>query len=65
MDRVESDALPSEADFVASLRKAIDLPPSKSMQASPAQLAQFPGPAPKLAAAQPAPSTTNYPPLEP
>jgi len=65
MDRVESDALPSEADFVASLRKAIDLPPSKSMQASPAQLAQFPGPAPKPAAVQPAPATTNYPPLEP
>lgn len=65
MDRVESDALPTEADFVASLRKAVDLPASKPMQASSAQLAQFPGPAPKPAAAQPAPSTTNYPPLEP
>ncbi len=65
MDRVESDALPTEADFVASLRKAVDLPASKPMQASSAQLAQFPGPAPKPAAVQPAPSTTNYPPLEP
>ena len=65
MDRVESDALPTEADFVASLRKAVDLPASKPMQASSAQLAQFPGPVPKPAAVQPAPSTTNYPPLEP
>jgi outer membrane protein assembly factor BamE len=66
MDRVESEDLPSEADFVATLKST---PPSgalPALEATPESLSAFPV-APKL---PPAPNTNSgavpsYPPLEP
>lgn len=69
LDRVESDELPSEAEFVASLdsrRKAEKIPP---LEATEEQLKNFrAGNAPAAQrpadAAPAAPSTATYPPLE-
>jgi outer membrane protein assembly factor BamE len=66
LDRFEADELPSEAEFVATLKSksAVDkLPP---MEASEEKLQKFPPtakPAPVVAPAARAPS--DYPPLEP
>ncbi len=66
LDRIEADPLPSEADFVGSLRKRHELPPGKSLQASDADLAKYPLPAAKgVAPALPMPGASSYPPLEP
>jgi outer membrane protein assembly factor BamE len=68
MDRSEGDALPSEADFVATLankRQGAKVPP---LEASEERLKQFSAgraaaPAVPASAAEP-PAATNYPPLE-
>jgi len=66
LERIEADPLPSEADFVGSLRKHHELPPAKPLQASDADLAKYPPSATKGAApALPLPSMSTYPPLEP
>ena len=66
LERIEADALPSEADFVASLRKPKTLPPAKTLEASEAALAKYPAPAASPAVpAQAAPGVQVYPPLEP
>ncbi|MFM6990864.1 MAG: outer membrane protein assembly factor BamE [Rhodoferax sp.] len=67
LERIQADPLPSEADFVGSLRKNHDLPPSKPLQASEADLAKYPpSSAPAVVApALPAPAAGSYPPLEP
>ena len=66
LERIEADALPSEADFVASLRKPKTLPPAKTLEASEAALAKYPAPAASpVVPAQAAPGVQVYPPLEP
>lgn len=65
MERIEADALQTEAEFVSSLRTSVQLPSPKPMQASADALAKFPAPAPKAAAPALPPARTNYPPLEP
>ena len=69
MDRVESDELPSETEFVSSLdarRKTAKVPP---LEATEEQLKAFQarnaGAAPAPAPVAPATETTAYPPLEP
>ena len=66
--RFEADELPSEAEFVSTLKsmnKIESLPP---LQASPESLESFPGPTKPVAIAPPkvtAPAKASYPPLEP
>lgn len=66
LESVEADTLPSEADFVGSLRPPVSLPPAKPLEASPETLAKYPAPTP--VPARPVPVATgavSYPPLEP
>jgi outer membrane protein assembly factor BamE len=68
VDRIEADELPSEADFVASLKSTPIKGPLPAMTASEEALEKFPAPAnagnvPSAPASGTAP--TNYPPLEP
>lgn len=66
LERTEADPLPSEADFVGSLRKPKDLAAPKPLEASEAALAKYPAPAaPSASPALPLPSVSAYPPLEP
>ncbi len=66
LESVEADALPSEADFVGSLRPPADLPPAKPLEASPEALAKYPPPTPVPARPVPLPAgAVTYPPLEP
>jgi outer membrane protein assembly factor BamE len=65
MERIEADALPTESEFVNSLRTTVQLPPPKALEASEEALAKFPAPAPKAPASVLPPPRTNYPPLEP
>lgn len=65
MERIEADELPTESEFVGSLRAKLDLPPAKPLEASAEDLAKFPPPAPKPVASAMPPPRTSYPPLEP
>jgi len=66
VERIEADPLPSEAEFVGSLRKPQELPAPKSLEASAEALAKFPAPAARNpGVVQPLPSASSYPPLEP
>ena len=68
LERIDADPLPSEADFVASLRKPAAPAAPKSLEASEAALAKYPPPATPAepgAAKLPAPGLSSYPPLEP
>jgi len=67
LERIEADALPSESDFVGSLRKPQELAKPKALEASAAALDKYPLPAPAQAAvpAPQAPNLSSYPPLEP
>jgi outer membrane protein assembly factor BamE len=67
LDRFEADELPTEAEFVATLKSMPNLHKLPAMEASPESLQKFPP-----AAAKPAPIATpaalapsDYPPLEP
>jgi outer membrane protein assembly factor BamE len=68
VDRIDADELPSEADFVASLKSTPIKGPLPAMTASEQALEKFPAPAP-TERATPAPGAgvapTTYPPLEP
>lgn len=64
MERVEADELPSESEFVATLKSPTPRGAAPVLEASEEALSKYPAPtkqAPNLGAA---PSTTNYPPLE-
>ena len=66
MDRYEADDVPSEAEFVATLRAAVKTDTLPAMEASEESLKKFPPaakPAPLAPAAPRAPA--DYPPLEP
>jgi len=66
LDRYEADDLPSEAEFVATLKPMS--PPEKlpPMEATADSLEKFPAPAKSAVAAEPAArAATAYPPLEP
>ena len=65
MERIDADDLPTEAEFVNSLRTKVELPAPQPLEASAEALAKFPAPAPKAAASALPPPRTNYPPLEP
>lgn len=65
LERVEADALPTEAEFVASLdsgRKAVNVP---VLDLSEQQLAQLPLPAKAVDSKPLPPLPASYPPLEP
>jgi outer membrane protein assembly factor BamE len=66
VERIEADDLPSESEFVATLKSPVQKGPVPSLEASEESLKKFP-PAPKVAPAAPLPpvSAGNYPPLEP
>jgi len=65
LERIEADSLPSEAEFVSSLRKPIDLAEPKPLQASDDALAKYPPPSARVASpASAVPSVSSYPPLE-
>ncbi len=65
VERIDADELPSESEFVGSLRTTVQLPAAKSMEASPEALAKFPPPAAAAPAPPLPPARTSYPPLEP
>ncbi len=67
LERIEADALPSESEFVGSLRKPANTPAAKNLEASESALAKYPPPAAATAPAAllAAPSAASYPPLEP
>lgn len=65
LERIEADALPSEAEFVSRLRKPKELVAGKPLQASDAALAKYPLPAaPSAGPVAALPSVRDYPPLE-
>lgn len=68
VDRIEADELPSETDFVSSLKSTPVKGPLPAMTASEQDLEKFPAPAPReRSPSVPAPGAapTTYPPLEP
>lgn len=65
MERIDADELPTESEFVNSLRTTVPLPAPKPLEASSDALAKFPAPAPRAAASALPPARTTYPPLEP
>lgn len=68
VDRIEADELPSETEFVSSLKSTPVKGPLPAMTASEQDLEKFPAPAPRESApSAPAPGAapTTYPPLEP
>jgi outer membrane protein assembly factor BamE len=66
LERIEADPLPSEAEFVGSLRKPKDMAAPKPLEASDAALAKYPAPtAPSASPVAALPSLSAYPPLEP
>lgn len=67
VERIQADALPSESEFVGSLRKPEELAKPKPLEASAAALEKYPVPAPAQTAgsAPQVPAISSYPPLEP
>ncbi|WP_332813058.1 outer membrane protein assembly factor BamE [Ramlibacter sp.] len=68
LDRFEGDAMPSEAEFVASIGAKPKDARTPVLQASPEQLQRAAGKAaadPVAPSAAPAPAPASYPPLEP
>ncbi|MBC7917038.1 MAG: outer membrane protein assembly factor BamE [Rhodoferax sp.] len=63
MDRVEADALPSESEFVSTLKTDNRSGPGPALQASEEELKKFPPPKPLPPPAE-APPPVDYPPLE-
>jgi outer membrane protein assembly factor BamE len=65
LERVDADELPSEADFVATLKSNQLTGPAPAMEAAPERLAQFPASASAVQPSAALPATpTVYPPLE-
>lgn len=69
ISRIEADDLPSETEFVSTLRSGVKLGPAPALKASEEALKKFPAPKKPEAPVAPAPasaaSATAYPPLEP
>jgi outer membrane protein assembly factor BamE len=66
LDRFEADELPSEAEFVATLKSLPHLERLPTMEASPESLQKFPPAAKPTPVALPAAlAPSDYPPLEP
>jgi outer membrane protein assembly factor BamE len=66
MERFESDELPTEAEFVATLDSGRKIGPVPSLEATEAQLSKFPAvPAAAVPTAALPPLPASYPPLEP
>jgi outer membrane protein assembly factor BamE len=66
VDRFEADELPTEAEFVATLKSMSTIDKLPPMEASAEQLQRFPAPAPSAPPAAPVVRpATDYPPLEP
>ncbi|QDL53157.1 outer membrane protein assembly factor BamE [Rhodoferax aquaticus] len=68
LDRIEADDLPSESEFVTTLRSGLSVKPEKlpALDASEESLSKFPAPAKRPAAELPVPAApVRYPPLEP
>lgn len=68
LDRVEADDLPSEVEFVSTLRTPVQTGDAPVLEASPQSLEKYPvqaKPAPAAPSAVTTPDTTVYPPLEP
>ena len=66
LERVESDELPSEADFVATLKSKTINGPTPLMEAAPEKLQQLPASTSSTTSPSTQPVTpTVYPPLEP
>jgi outer membrane protein assembly factor BamE len=66
LERIEADDLPSESEFVSTLKSPQQKGPLPALEASEESLKKFP-PAPKVAPVTPLPpvSAGTYPPLEP
>jgi len=64
LERVEADELPSEAEFVATLKSSVKPGPMPALQASDEALKKFPTASKAVPAAAPV-APTSYPPLEP
>jgi len=64
MDRVEADELPSEAEFVATLKSPVSNTSAPVLEASEEALKKYPAPTKPAPAPGPALTTTDYPPLE-
>lgn len=65
VDRVQADALPSEAEFVASLKSPVTQRNAVPMEATEDMLQKYPLPSKPQAGTPPALVPTDYPPLEP
>ena len=64
MERVEADELPSESEFVSTLKTDFRSGPGPALQATEEALKKFPPPKPVPPVAD-APPPVDYPPLEP
>lgn len=65
LDRFEADELPSEAEFVATLRSGLRVGDKlPALEASPQDLQKFTPPARPAQTPAPAPAAASYPPLE-
>ncbi len=66
VDRIEADELPSEIEFVSTLRTPVFTGHLPAMEASEKSLEKFPvDPAPAAPTSTPVPAQVTYPPLEP
>lgn len=66
LDRVEADDLPSEAEFVSTLKSREQKGPLPALEAPAESFTKYPPVTPKPAQTAPvAPAAENYPPLEP
>jgi outer membrane protein assembly factor BamE len=65
VDHVDADELPSEAEFVSTLKSPVTAGNAPVLEASDEALKKFPPPSKPAPAPAPAPITTDYPPLEP
>lgn len=64
VDRVHADPLPSEAEFVASLKSPVTNPTAVPLEASAEMLQKYPPPSKPPVSAPPALAPVDYPPLE-
>jgi outer membrane protein assembly factor BamE len=64
VDHVEADDLPTEAEFVATLKSPVTVRNQPVLEASEEALKKFPPPSKPASTPAPALTTTDYPPLE-
>ena len=64
MDHVDADELPSEAEFVATLKSSVPSNAGHALEASEEALSKYPPPSRPTPIIGPAAATTDYPPLE-